>query len=663
MPVDDDRVWTLGRRPIEPVVEVAVGSGEDPVDDLTHFGTRRSGGAHRLTELASLLGRHRVHRRQAHFGDRPKQHLDVGLHFADPSVVAAPASVRGGTGEAEPVLLDDLVADGAVVADATDVGQEHPRLAGNVRSRVPRVGLGEERDVATVGGVRLPARLGLLGRLEHHGSLIAHRDDRVGDPLDVLFDRHGHVRQDRRALRTGHHEVVGEADRREPEIGGGTVGPLVLEFDALAAADVDVDDRAGHRVEAGREHDRIELARPAPVLDARIGDGDERVSAQVDQFDAVEVERLVVVRIEAHALREDRVGRRTERLGHLGVVDDRTDLVAHELTRPLVGDRVHDQVGDAGAEPEQAFGIRGLERRVALVVTQHRPGLGGLGQRNTGAGPTGLFSVGLVAAHHLVDPLGGERTVAGRQREVRRPLVHRHRRGLLRDQRDRLDARRAGTDHGDPLAGEVDALVGPASGHVGVTAEPFDAGDVDFLGHREATGRHDVPLGVVDVTVLGRDRPPARSVVPRRAGHPGLEADVAAQVVAIGDVLQVTQDLALGRVALAPLPLLLELGVEAVAVVETLDVAACPRVPVPVPRAADVVGRLEGDCVDAELSAAVDQVQAGHAGSDDHGINGLGLGHGLRFTQGRGGAQSVPWTGRCRTKFDAVSFRRGSSGC
>ena len=65
-------------------------------------------------------------------------------------------------------------------------------------------------------------------------------------------------------------------------------------------------------------------------------------------------------------------------------------------------------------------------------------------------------------------------------------------RGLLGDHRDRLDAGRAGADHADALAGEVDALVRPAA-RCGA-ARPRSArgpGMSGMRGDREAARRHD----------------------------------------------------------------------------------------------------------------------------------------------------------------------------
>ena len=58
----------------------------------------------------------------------------------------------------------------------------------------------------------------------------------------------------------GDDEQVREAGDAEAEVGARTGLPRVREGAPVAAADVDPQQRAGHRVEAGGEHDRVELA-------------------------------------------------------------------------------------------------------------------------------------------------------------------------------------------------------------------------------------------------------------------------------------------------------------------------------------------------------------------------------------------------------------------
>ena len=110
---------------------------------------------------------------------------------------------------------------------------------------------------------------------------------------------------------------------------------------------------------------------------------------------------------------------------------------------------------------------------------------------------------------------------------------------------------------------------------------------------------------------------PAASSKARRL-HARVELDVAAQVEAVGDVVGVAQDLGLGGVALAPLPLLLQLVGELVGVLHALDVAARARIAVPVPGAADAAAGLEHARREAHAAQPVQHVDAGEAGADDH---------------------------------------------
>src|SRR5690606_17425417 len=128
---------------------------------------------------------------------------------------------------------------------------------------------------------------------------------------------------------------------------------------------------------------------------------------------------------------------------------------------------------------------------------------------------------------------------------------------------------------------------GPAAGEVHLAAESVGTLDVGRLRHREAAGGHHVPAAGQLVAGLGAHVPAGRLLVAAGGVGPAVEADVASQVVLVGDGLGVAEDLGLGRVLLRPGPLVLELRVEAVGVVDGRDVAARPRVPVPVPGAAD----------------------------------------------------------------------------
>ena len=82
----------------------------------------------------------------------------------------------------------------------------------------------------------------------------------------------------------GDGEQVGEAGDGDAEVRRGCLGPLVAEAAAVAAAHVDPRQRTGHRVEAGRVDDGVELEE-RPVAAARCPSGTTRTIGFVAQVD------------------------------------------------------------------------------------------------------------------------------------------------------------------------------------------------------------------------------------------------------------------------------------------------------------------------------------------------------------------------------------------
>ena len=72
----------------------------------------------------------------------------------------------------------------------------------------------------------------------------------------------------------------------QAEIRARPLGPLVVQRQAAAAADVDREQRAGHRVEAGGEDDRVELVLAGAPYARRVGViSSIGVAAEVDERD------------------------------------------------------------------------------------------------------------------------------------------------------------------------------------------------------------------------------------------------------------------------------------------------------------------------------------------------------------------------------------------
>ncbi len=98
--------------------------------------------------------------------------------------------------------------------------------------------------------------------------------------------------------------------------------------------------------------------------------------------------------------------------------------------------------------------------------------------------------------------------------------------------------------------------------------------------------------------------------------HFGVEAVVPPQVVPVGDMVEIREDLGLRREPLRPRPLVLQVFVERVGVVDTFDVAARTGIPVPVPGAADARRRLDSQHRQALRQTAVHRIQPGEPGTD-----------------------------------------------
>src|SRR6185295_3289855 len=178
----------------------------------------------------------------------------------------------------------------------------------------------------------------------------------------------------------------------------------------------------------------------------------------------------------------------------------------------------------------------------------------------------------------------------------------------------------ARTDDADPLAREVDALVRPVARVEHAASKCVAAREVRDVRRRQAPGRHDAEPGRDPLTVGGLHPPAIRGLVEDGGPNARVQLDVPAEVEAVDDVVDVLHDLGLRRVALAPLPLLLELFGELVGILHALDVAAGAGIAIPEPRAADAASGLEDARREPEAAEPVQHAHAGEPGAHDHRI-------------------------------------------
>ena len=294
------------------------------------------------------------------------------------------------------------------------------------------------------------------------------------------------------------------------------------------------------------------------------------------------------------------------------------NFLAHEPGGPLVrfgvGQDVVEGHGEARPSPPPRV-LENLSPGGFVHLGNRRDGNYGAGQPGRGRALQRL-----PLAEAVLELLAGrvvERAVACGDGVLRGALEDVDVLGRLGDLGDHLHAAGAGADHADALAGHVDPLGGPAGGVVLGAREGLGTGDRRLVHLRQAAGRRHQVAGRDRGTIRCVDDPAVPALVEAGPLHPGAELDVAPQVEAIRDVIEVALQLRLGGEPLGPVPLLLQLLGERVAVIPTLHVAAGAGIAVPVPRPPHAVALLEHPHGEPQAAQPVQHVQPGRAGADD----------------------------------------------
>ena len=241
---------------------------------------------------------------------------------------------------------------------------------------------------------------------------------------------------------------------------------------------------------------------------------------------------------------------------------------------------------------------------------------------------------------HPVPPVGDGAEVVGVRRDpLRGALEDRHPLGAPGDGRDDLHGAGPGPDDGDPLPGDVE-VVGPVHRVEQRAVEVVEAGQVGDLRAVELADRGDDDGGgaglAVPVPVAADDGPAAGVVVPGHRLDLDAEADVAAQVLGVGDVAEVVEHL----VALAEVrrP---GLRTERVGVQVAGGVDAGAGIAVLPPRPADLVVALEGDDRHPHRAQRAHGEQPADAGADHERVEPLGDRGGRGGLLDRGGADRL----------------------
>ena len=186
-----------------------------------------------------------------------------------------------------------------------------------------------------------------------------------------------------------------------------------------------------------------------------------------------------------------------------------------------------------------------------------------------------------------------------------------------------LDPGRAGSKHGNALAGQRYRLSGPIARQIDFAFEIADPGDVrpDRLG--QGTGPADHESCLENITPIGLDHPEPARFIPSDLVYRGVEFDVLAQIVAVGETQGIFEYFWLRRIALTPVPLLIDLRIPGHRIVHRRHIAARTWVSVPMPGPANVVAPLDNQGRHPQLSQFPQHVHTSEAGTDDNRLKSL----------------------------------------
>ena len=165
----------------------------------------------------------------------------------------------------------------------------------------------------------------------------AHVLQALGDPVNMLLNGDNHVGQHVRALRAGDEEDIRKPGRHQAEVGARTGRPFFRELLPALDRDVDVQQRAGDGVVAGRKDQRIELVVRILRLHALRRNPLDRRAFDIDQRHVVAVESFIVFGVGAGALGADEMVIRRQRLRRARAAHRLADLVADERGSGFIG--------------------------------------------------------------------------------------------------------------------------------------------------------------------------------------------------------------------------------------------------------------------------------------------------------------------------------------
>ena len=263
----------------------------------------------------------------------------------------------------------------------------------------------------------------------------------IGDPFDMLLNRHDYIGQNRRASWPGDEKKVGESRHHQAQVGAWPARPFFLKRKALVATDVDAVKRASHGVVTRGKHNAVKRMDASLGLDASGHDSLDWCRAQVNQADIRLVESLVIVRIDAYPLGANGMVGGCQQVCGFCIFDGTANLVPYEFGGIVIGRFVGIDVVVGMGEISPTFGPAALIFALAFLGTHIGAGVRAVVVQNSRAGCFCLFAVLCIVGFPGQLLVRCERPVPGWNAEIGRALKHHDLLGLTCNSRDALNTR------------------------------------------------------------------------------------------------------------------------------------------------------------------------------------------------------------------------------
>ena len=136
---------------------------------------------------------------------------------------------------------------------------------------------------------------------------------------------------------------------------------------------------------------------------------------------------------------------------------------------------------------------------------------------------------------------------------------------------------------------------------------------------RQSASCHHTKTRTKLLACFGIDNPRVGCFVERHCGNTGFKADVWAQVVTIGNVIEIALDFGLRREVFAPFPFLFKFRIETKRILKAWNIAPSSGIAVPEPRAANAARTLKNDHTEPTLAEHFQRVETRHSRANhDH---------------------------------------------